>query len=33
VAATHGKINIVVLVTVIFIAAFLGDQIGFISGD
>lgn len=32
VAATHGKINIVVLITVIFIAAFLGDQIGFILG-
>ena len=28
VAAAHGEVNIVILVTVIFIAAFLGDQIG-----
>ncbi len=32
VAATHGEVNIVILVTVIFIAAFLGDQIGFVLG-
>jgi membrane-associated protein len=32
VAAAHGELNIVILVTVIFIAAFLGDQIGFVLG-
>ena len=32
VAAAHGEVNIVILVTVIFIAAFLGDQIGFVLG-
>lgn len=32
VAAAHGDINIVVLVTVIFIAAFVGDQVGFVLG-
>ena len=32
VAATHGEVNIVILVTVIFIAAFFGDQIGFVLG-
>jgi len=32
VAATHGEVNIVVLVTVIFIAAFFGDQVGFVLG-
>jgi len=32
VAATHSEVNIVILVTVIFIAAFFGDQIGFVLG-
>ena len=32
VAAAHGDVNIVILVTVIFIAAFFGDQIGFVLG-
>jgi membrane-associated protein len=32
VAAIHGNINIVILVTAIFIAAFLGDQVGFVIG-
>jgi membrane-associated protein len=32
VAAAHGEVNIVILVTVIFIAAFLGDQIGCVLG-
>jgi membrane-associated protein len=32
VAAAHGEINIVILVSVIFIAAFFGDQIGFVLG-
>ena len=32
VAATHGEVNIVILVSVIFIAAFFGDQIGFVLG-
>ena len=32
VAAAHGEVNIVVLVTVIFIAAFFGDQVGFVLG-
>ena len=32
VAASHGDINIVILVTVIFLAAFLGDQVGFVLG-
>jgi len=32
VAAAYGEVNIVILVTVIFIAAFLGDQIGFVLG-
>jgi membrane-associated protein len=32
VAAVHGNINIVILVTAIFIAAFLGDQVGFVIG-
>ena len=32
VAAAHGDVNIVILVTVIFIAAFLGDQVGFVIG-
>ena len=32
VAAAHGEVNIVILVTVIFIAAFFGDQIGFVLG-
>lgn len=32
VAATHGDINIVILVSVIFLAAFFGDQIGFVLG-
>ena len=32
VAASHGDINIVILVTVIFLAAFLGDQVGFVIG-
>ena len=32
VAAAHGDINILILVTVIFLAAFLGDQVGFVIG-
>jgi membrane-associated protein len=32
VAAAHGEVNILILVTVIFIAAFFGDQIGFVLG-
>jgi membrane-associated protein len=32
VAAAHGNVNIVILVTVIFLAAFLGDQVGFVLG-
>ena len=32
VAASHGSINILILVTVVFIAAFFGDQIGFVLG-
>ena len=32
VAAAHGNINIVILVTVIFLAAFFGDQVGFVIG-
>jgi membrane-associated protein len=32
VAAAHGDVNIVILVSVIFIAAFIGDQIGFVLG-
>ncbi len=32
VAASHGDINILILVTVIFLAAFLGDQVGFVFG-
>ena len=32
VAATKGDINIVILVTVILVAAFFGDQIGFVLG-
>ena len=32
VAATHKDVNILILVTVIFIAAFFGDQIGFVLG-
>ena len=32
VAAAHGEVNILVLVTVIFIAAFFGDQVGFVLG-
>ena len=32
VAAAHGEVNIVILVNVIFIAAFFGDQIGFVLG-
>ena len=32
VAAAHGDVNIVILVSVIFIAAFLGDQVGFVIG-
>jgi membrane-associated protein len=32
VAAAHSDVNIVVLVTVIFIAAFFGDQVGFVLG-
>jgi membrane-associated protein len=33
VAAAHGDVNIVILVSVIFIAAFFGDQIGFVLGQ
>jgi membrane-associated protein len=32
VAAAHGYINIVILVTANFIAAFFGDQVGFVIG-
>ncbi|CAB4760604.1 unannotated protein [freshwater metagenome] len=32
VAAAHGEVNILVLITVIFLAAFFGDQIGFVLG-
>ena len=32
VAAANGDVNIAILVTVIFIAAFFGDQIGFVLG-
>jgi len=32
VAATHGDVNIVILCTVIFGAAFFGDQVGFVLG-
>ena len=32
VAAAHGNVNIVILVTVIFLAAFMGDQVGFVLG-
>jgi membrane-associated protein len=32
VAASHGNVNIVILVTVIFLAAFVGDQVGFVLG-
>ena len=32
VAAAHGNINIVILVSIIFIAAFFGDQVGFVIG-
>jgi membrane-associated protein len=32
VAAAHGNINIVILVTVVFLAAFFGDQVGFVIG-
>ena len=32
VAAAHGNINIVILVTIIFLAAFFGDQVGFVIG-
>jgi len=32
VAAAHGDINIVILVSLIFLAAFFGDQVGFVSG-
>lgn len=32
VAAAHGDINIVILVSVIFLAAFFGDQVGFVLG-
>ena len=32
VAASHGDINILILITVIFLAAFLGDQVGFVFG-
>jgi membrane-associated protein len=32
VAAAHGNINIVILVSVIFLAAFFGDQVGFVIG-
>ncbi len=32
VAASHGNINIVILVSIIFIAAFMGDQVGFVLG-
>ena len=32
VAASHGNINIALLVAVIFLAAFFGDQVGFVIG-
>ena len=32
VAAAHGNVNIVILGTVIFLAAFVGDQVGFVLG-
>jgi membrane-associated protein len=32
VAAAHGEVNILILITVIFIAAFIGDQVGFVLG-
>jgi len=32
VAAAHGEVNIVILVSIIFIAAFFGDQVGFVLG-
>ena len=32
VAAAHGNINILILVTAIFLAAFFGDQVGFVIG-
>jgi len=32
VAAAHGNINIVFLVSIIFLAAFFGDQVGFVIG-
>jgi membrane-associated protein len=32
VAAAHGNINIVILVSLIFLAAFFGDQVGFVIG-
>ena len=32
VAAAHGNINIVILVTAVFLAAFFGDQVGFVIG-
>ena len=32
VAAAHGNVNIVILVSVIFLAAFFGDQVGFVLG-
>jgi len=32
VAAAHGNINIVILTTITFLAAFFGDQVGFVIG-
>jgi membrane-associated protein len=32
VAAAHGNINIIILVSLIFLAAFFGDQVGFVIG-
>ena len=32
VAAAHGNINIVILIAAIFLAAFFGDQVGFVIG-
>ena len=32
VAAAYGNINIVILVSVVFLAAFFGDQVGFVIG-
>lgn len=32
VAAAHGNINIVILISIIFLAAFFGDQVGFVIG-